>query len=135
MTTITSAPIAISKKTVKAVQNINEIIKTIDISIEDLNTGINKKMDELFDLLLQHTLKSDEVNIEICKSVNGPSFLIHDMEVNNPVKFRDRMKEIKEGLRKEFLSRYDDEMWMDNMDAQPTIPTEVKGYHGWNLVD
>ena len=135
MTTIISAPIAISKKTVKAVQNINETIKTIDISIEDLNIGINKKMDELFDLLLQHTLKSNEVNIEICKSANGPSFLIQDMEANNPVKFRDRIKEIKEGLRKEFLSRYDDEMWMDYMDSQPTIPTEVKGYHGWNLVD
>ena len=135
MTTIISAPIAISKKTVKAVQNINETIKTIDISIEDLNIGINKKMDELFDLLLQHTLKSNEVNIEICKSANGPSFLIQDMEANNPVKFRDRIKEIKEGLRKEFLSRYDDEMWMDYMDSQPTIPTEVKGYNEWNLVD
>ena len=135
MTTITTAPISISQKTVKEVQNINETIKTIDISIDELNIDINKKMDELFDLLLQHTLKSNEVNIEICKSANGPSFLIHEMETNNPEKFRDRIKEIKGVLRKEFLSRYDDEMWMDNMDAKPTIPTEVKGYYGWNLVD
>jgi hypothetical protein len=102
-------------------------------TIEQINSDIKTKMDELFDLLLQNTLKSNEINLDLVKSVNGPACLIEDLEQNKPTQFISRMGEIKEVLKRELFERYESEMWMDHMDSKPTIATKIDGYDGWNL--
>lgn len=102
-------------------------------TIKQINSDIKTKMDELFDLMLKNTLKSNEMNLAFVKSVNGPTCIVEDMEQNKPAQFISRIDEIKEVLKREFFERYESEMWMDHMDSKPTIATKVHGYDGWNL--
>ena len=97
------------------------------VKINQINSNINIKFDELFNLLLENTLTSNELNIEKIKDC-APKFVIEDMRTNNPIKFKNRMVEIKEIMKTKFFEQYDNEMWMDHMDSNPLIPTKVDGY-------
>ena len=133
MTKSKSKAVVTSQSAVEPVGVKNEKLISFDDAINDLNKQISSKMNEVFKLLLEHTLKSNEANVELCKLANAPSFLIEEMRVKNPKKFSNRMVEIQEVLTSEFFARYNDEMWMDYMDSRPKIPTQVDGYNGWNL--
>ena len=50
------------------------------------------------------------------------------MRTNNPIKFKNRMVEIKEIMKTKFFEQYDNEMWMDHMNSNPLIPTNIDGY-------
>ena len=97
------------------------------VKIKQINSDINIKFDELFNLFLENTLTSNELNIEKIKDC-APKFVIEDMRTNNPIKFKNRMVEIKEIMKTKFFEQYDNEMWMDHMDSNPLIPTKVDGY-------
>ena len=133
MTKSKSEAVVTSQTAVEPVDLKNEKLISFDDAINDLNKQISSKMNEVFKLLLEHTLKSNEANMELCKLANAPSFLIEEMRAKNPKKFSDRMVEIQEVLTSEFFARYDDEMWMDYMGSRPKIPTQIDGYNGWNL--
>ena len=133
MTKSKSEAFITSQSTVEPVGVKNEKLISVNNAINDLNKQISSKMNEVFTLLLEHTLKSNEANVELYKLANAPSFLIEEMRVKNPKKFSNRMVEIQEVLTSEFFGRYDDEMWMDYMNSRPKIPTQVDGYNGWNL--
>ena len=97
------------------------------VQIKQINSDINIKFDELFNLFLENTLTSNELNIEKIKDC-APKFVIEDMRTNNPIKFKNRMVEIKEIMKTKFFEQYDNEMWMDHMNSNPLIPTKVDGY-------
>ena len=97
------------------------------VKINQINSNINIKFDELFNLLLENTLTSNELNIERVKDW-APKHVIEDMRTNNPIKFKNRIVEIKEIMKTNFFEQYDNEMWMDHMDSNPLIPTKVDGY-------
>ena len=97
------------------------------VKIKQINSDINIKFDELFNLFLENTLTSNELNIEKIKDC-APKFVIEDMRTNNPIKFKNRMVEIKEIMKTNFFEQYDNEMWMDYMDSNPLIPTNIDGY-------
>ena len=97
------------------------------VKIKQINSDINIKFDELFNLFLENTLTSNELNIEKIKDF-APKHLIEDMRTNNPIKFKNRMVEIKEIMKTKFFEQYDNEMWMDYMDSNPLIPTNIDGY-------
>ena len=97
------------------------------VKIKQINSDINIKFDELFNLFLENTLTSNELNIEKIKDC-APKFVIEDMRTNNPIKFKNRMVEIKEIMKTKFFEQYDNEMWMDHMNSNPLIPTNIDGY-------
>ena len=97
------------------------------VKINQINSNINIKFDELFNLLLENTLTSNELNIERVKDW-APKHVIEDMRTNNPIKFKNRIVEIKEIMKTNFFEQYDNEMWMDYMDSNPLIPTNIDGY-------
>jgi len=97
------------------------------VKIKQINSDINIKFDELFNLFLENTLTSNELNIEKIKDF-APKHLIEDMRTNNPIKFKNRMVEIKEIMKTKFFEQYDNEMWMDHMNSNPLIPTNIDGY-------
>ena len=97
------------------------------VKIKQINSDINIKFDELFNLFLENTLTSNELNIEKIKDF-APKHLIEDMRTNNPIKFKNRMVEIKEMMKTKFFEQYDNEMWMDHMNSNPLIPTNIDGY-------
>ena len=97
------------------------------VKINQINSDINIKFDELFNLFLENTLTSNELNIERVKDW-APKHVIEDMRTNNPIKFKNRMVEIKEIMKTKFFEQYDNEMWMDYVDSNPLIPTNIDGY-------
>jgi hypothetical protein len=105
----------------------NEINEKSKVKINQINLDIDIKLNELFNLFLENTLTSNELNIEKIKDF-APKHLIEDMRTNNPIKFKNRMVEIKEIMKTKFFEQYDNEMWMDHMNSNPLIPTNIDGY-------
>ena len=97
------------------------------VKINQINSNINIKFDELFNLFLENTLTSNELNIERVKDW-APKHVIEDMRTNNPIKFKNRIVEIKEIMKTNFFDQYDNEMWMDYVGSNPLIPTNIDGY-------
>ena len=73
---------------------INEINEKSKVKINQINSDINLKFDELFNLFLENNLTSNELNIEKIEDF-APKRLVEKLMTNNPIKFKNPMDEIK----------------------------------------
>ena len=94
-------------------------------STDQFVSEIDVKMDELFDLFWERTLKGIDNQIEQLRSVNCPQFILDNYIKHKPILMKKRYEEIEDLLKEEFKNRFLNEQWMDTDDCFPIIPTEL----------
>jgi len=97
-------------------------------SMDQIVSEIDVKMDELFDLFWERTLKGIDNQIEYLRSVNCPQFIVDNHIIDKPILMKKRYEEIEDPLKVEFKNRFLNEQWMDMDDCVPIIPTELSMY-------
>ena len=97
-------------------------------SMDQIVSEIDVKMDELFDLFWERTLKGIDNQTEQLRSVNCPQFILDDHIKDKPILMKKRYEEIEDLLKEEFKNRFLNEQWMDMCDSVPIIPTELSMY-------
>lgn len=100
----------------------------INKSMDQIVSQIDVKMDELFDLFWEQTLKGIDNQTEQLRSVNCPQFILDNHIADRPILMRKRYEEIEDLLKEEFKNRFLNEQWMDVCDSVPIIPTELSMY-------
>ena len=97
-------------------------------SMDQIVSEIDVKMDELFDLFWERTLKGIDNQTERLRSVNCPQFILENHIKDKPILMKKRYEEIEVPLKEEFKNRFLNEQWIDMCDAVPIIPTELSKY-------
>ena len=96
--------------------------------MDQIVSQIDVKMDELFDLFWEQTLKGIDNQTEQLRSVNCPQFILDNHIADRPILMRKRFEEIEYLLKEEFKNRFSNEQWMDMSDSVPIIPTKLSMY-------
>lgn len=94
-------------------------------SMDQIVSEIDVKMDELFDLFWERTLKGIDNQTERLRSLNCPPSILEDHIKDKPILMKKRYAEIENLLKEEFKNRFLNEQWMDMNDFVPIIPTEL----------
>ena len=97
-------------------------------SMDQIVSEIDVKMDELFDLFWERTLKGIDNQTEQLRSVNCQQFILDNHIKHKPILMKKRYEEIEIPLKEEFKNRFLNEQWMDMDDFVPIIPTELSMY-------
>ena len=108
------------------------MIKNTNNSKDQIIHEIDMKMNELFDLFWQQTLKGIDNQTEQLRSVNCPQSILDDHIKDKPILMKKRYEEIADLLKEEFKSRFLNEQWMDMDDCFPIIPTKLSMFEDGN---
>lgn len=95
------------------------------INAHQIKREIDTKLDELFDLFWECTLKEIDAQADQLRLMNCPKLTIHEHIRNKTFLMQKRYKEIEDVLKKEYKNRFINEQWMDSHDTAPTIPTAL----------
>lgn len=93
--------------------------------MDQIISDIDVKLDELFDLFWERTLKGIDRQTEHLRSLNCPQIIMDNHVARKPVLMKMRFEEIARPLKREFTNRFLNEQWMDMDDFVPIIPTEL----------
>ncbi|OBR35140.1 hypothetical protein A9199_12090 [Donghicola sp. JL3646] len=94
-------------------------------SMDQIISEIDVKLDELFSIFWECTLKEIDDLTDHLSSLNAPQFLLDDYIKNQPILMKMRHEEITELLKLEFKNRFFNEQWMDMEGFVPIIPTKL----------
>ena len=97
-------------------------------SMDQIVSKIDLKMDELFDLFWERTLKGIDNQTERLRSLNCPQSILDNHIKDKPILMKKRYEEIEDLLKEEFKNRFLNEQWMDMCDSVSIIPTELSMY-------
>ena len=108
------------------------MIKNINKANDQITSEIDVKIDELFDLFWEGTLKGIDDQTEQLRSVNCPQSILDEHIKDKPILMKKRHEEIEDLLKEEFKNRYLNEQWMDMDDCFPIIPTNLSMFEDDN---
>ena len=99
--------------------------KQTNKTVDEIVSEIDVKLDELFSIFWEYTLKEIDNRTDHLRSLNAPQFLLDDYIKNQPILMKMRFDEIACHLKLEFKNRFLNEQWMDMDGFVSIIPTEL----------
>lgn len=99
--------------------------KDTNKTLDQIVSEIDLKLDELFDIFWERTLKGIDYQTQYLRSLNCPQIILDDHIERKPIIMKMRFDEISNHLKLEFKNRFLNEQWIDMNDSVPIIPTEL----------
>jgi hypothetical protein len=97
-------------------------------SIDQINSEIDLKMNDLFELFWEQTSIGINNQTNRLIALNAPQFVVNDHIKEKTELMKERFNEVKDVLKEEFKKRFINEQWIDFADSVPIISTKLSTF-------